>query len=81
MPIILRDSIYHNKKNHKQYVVLGVFVCYAATVQVDAKEAEASDKRARRAEVVSRLAAATHVYVPCNTSEMALQSFFLVRTW
>lgn len=45
-------------------------------MQVDAKEAEASDKRARRAEVVTRLAAATHVYVPCNTAQMTLLRFF-----
>lgn len=44
--------------------ILGVFVCNAAAVQVDAEQRQRPDERACRAEVVPRLAAATVVDVP-----------------
>lgn len=47
---------------------LGVFMRDAPAMQVDAKQRERTDERARRAEVVSGLPAAPHVYIPCGIS-------------
>lgn len=41
-----------------------MFVRNTASMQVDAEQRQGSDERARGAEVVARLTAATHVDVP-----------------